>query len=144
MKGHGGPQKRPTTGNLKRPPGTSLQELAHITKQKASLLSLDALLDQRVFVKCLDGMAFSGNLKSYDNNLNLILLDAQEHLRDPRCHDVPLRDRSADGSTLVDRVRVLGLAVIRGGRVVAVSPFADHRKLTENPFHHLLEGEALK
>lgn len=62
-----------------------------------------------------------GLLKGYDQLMNLVLDDVKEHLRD------------ADGMIL-DETRQLGLVVVRGPRLVMISPVEGAEELSVNPF----------
>ncbi|KEG06330.1 U6 snRNA-associated Sm-like protein LSm7p [Trypanosoma grayi] len=88
-------------------------ELAHILKKKEGILALEPHLDRRVVVS-LEGKEVHGVLKGFDNNINLVLANAELWVKD----------------ALVRRV---GACVIRGGLLVSVSS-GDTTLLERNPF----------
>lgn len=75
-------------------------EAAHILKKKESILSLEKYLDRKIIVSqnCCE---VHGVLKGFDNNVNLVLADAELWQKD----------------TLV---RILGASVVRGGPTTLV------------------------
>ena len=50
-------------------------------KRQESILELAKLLDQRVRVKCLGGRELKGQLRGYDDLVNLVLDDCDEYIR---------------------------------------------------------------
>nr|CCC90708.1 putative U6 snRNA-associated Sm-like protein LSm7p [Trypanosoma congolense IL3000] len=88
-------------------------EAAHILKKKESILSLEAHLDRRVVVS-LEDREVHGVLKGFDNNINLVLANAEIWRRETR-------------------VRRIGACVVRGGLLVSVSS-GDTTILKQNPF----------
>lgn len=87
-------------------------EAAHILKKKESILSLEKYLDRKVIVSqnCHE---IHGVLKGFDNNVNLVLADAELWQKD----------------TLV---RSLGASVVRGGPTTLV--LSGDMALVANPF----------
>ncbi|AAZ11514.1 U6 snRNA-associated Sm-like protein LSm7p [Trypanosoma equiperdum] len=86
---------------------------AHILKKKESILSLEPHLDRRVVVS-LEDREVHGVLKGFDNNINLVLANAEIWNKDVR-------------------ERQIGACVVRGGLLVSVSS-GDTAILQQNPF----------
>lgn len=86
---------------------------AHILKKKEGILSLEKYLDRRVVV-VQSGREIHGVLKGFDNNVNLLLADAE------------LWERNT-------RIRTVGACVARGGQVTSVSS-GDMKLLDSSPF----------
>ncbi|ESL05760.1 U6 snRNA-associated Sm-like protein LSm7 [Trypanosoma rangeli SC58] len=93
--------------------GPMAAELAHIVRKKEGILSLEPHLDRRVVI-AVAGKEVHGILKGFDNNINLVVANAE------------LWDRDA-------LVRRLGACVIRGGSLVSVSS-GDTTILQHSPF----------
>ncbi|KAG5499441.1 hypothetical protein JIQ42_04913 [Leishmania sp. Namibia] len=72
-------------------------EAAHILKKKEGILSLEKYLDRKVVVS-QKGHEVHGVLKGFDNNVNLVLADAELWHRNTR-------------------IRTIGACVVRGGPV---------------------------
>lgn len=87
-------------------------EAAHILKRKESILSLEKYLDRKVVV-VQRGHEVHGVLKGFDNNVNLVLADAE------------LWHRST-------HIRTFGACVVRGGPVRLV--LSGDTTLIANPF----------
>lgn len=87
-------------------------EAAHILKKKESILSLEKYLDRKVIVSqnCYE---IHGVLKGFDNNVNLVLADAELWQKD----------------TLI---RTLGASVVRGGPTALV--LSGDMGMIANPF----------
>lgn len=86
---------------------------AHILKKKESILSLEKFLDRKVVVVQHE-KELHGILKGFDNNVNLLLADAEIWERNTK-------------------VRVLGACVVRGGQITSVSS-GDMKLLDSSPF----------
>ncbi|ETV70320.1 hypothetical protein H257_14020 [Aphanomyces astaci] len=86
------------------------------------ILDLAKYIDQSVQVKFAGGREVRGNLKGYDQLVNLVLDDAVEYLDTP-------------GQT-----RELGLLVCRGTSVMLISP-VDGTEEIANPFAQEQEEE---
>ncbi|KMZ64215.1 U6 snRNA-associated Sm-like protein LSm7 [Zostera marina] len=90
--------------------------------RKETVLDLAKFIDKGVQVKLTGGRQVIGNLKGYDQLLNLVLDEAVEYLRDP---DDPLK--------ITDVTRRIGLIICRGTAVMLVSP-TDGTDEIANPF----------
>lgn len=86
---------------------------AHILKKKESILSLEKSLDRKVVVVQSE-KEIHGILKGFDNNINLVLADAELWHKNMR-------------------IRVLGACVVRGGQITSVSS-GDMKILDSSPF----------
>lgn len=91
-------------------------EVAHILKKKSCILALEKYLDKRVTVMLASGVEVRGLLKGFDNNVSLLLADADMW--------------SVDA---VKPLRKLGTTVVRGRHVVEVFS-SDTALLASNPF----------
>lgn len=90
-------------------------EAAHILKKKEGILSLEKFLDRKVVVVVTqENREVHGVLKGFDNNVNLVLADAELWRRDTM-------------------IRKIGACVVRGGQVSVVSS-GDTILLENNPF----------
>lgn len=89
-------------------------EAAHILKKKEGILSLEKYLDRKVVVVTHENREVHGVLKGFDNNVNLVLADA-EMWRGDRI------------------IRTLGACVVRGGLLASVCS-GDAVLLESNPF----------
>jgi U6 snRNA-associated Sm-like protein LSm7 len=87
-------------------------EAAHILKKKESILSLEKYLDRKVVIsqRCHE---IHGVLKGFDNNVNLVLADAELWQKDML-------------------VRTLGASVVRGGPTTLV--LSGDMAVIANPF----------
>jgi U6 snRNA-associated Sm-like protein LSm7 len=103
-------------------------QTANIHRKKESLLSLEKYLSKAIVVRCTEGRELHGTLKGFDSNLNLVMANTVEHLRDPTAKECPFL--RADGSPVT---RPLGAVVVRGATVVVVLP-SDGTASIENPF----------
>lgn len=101
-------------------------QVANIAKKKASLLSLEKYVDRKVVVSCTEGRELQGVLKGFDSNMNVVLGNAVELLRDMNNIDM----RRGEGATTS---RKLGPCVVRGGNIVVIYP-QDGVEEVENPF----------
>ncbi|KAJ7160904.1 U6 snRNA-associated Sm-like protein LSm7 [Mycena filopes] len=98
---HGGPQgSLPTMDKPKR----------------EAILDLSKYVNERIRVKFTGGREVSGILKGYDQLLNLVLDEVEEHLLEPEPH-----------------TRSLGLTVLRGPTITLLSP-VDGSEEISNPF----------
>nr|CCC48143.1 u6 snrna-associated sm-like protein [Trypanosoma vivax Y486] len=88
-------------------------ELAHILKKKEGILTLESHLDRPVVVS-LEDREIHGILKGFDNNINLVLANAEIWVKDTR-------------------VKRIGACIVRGGLLVSVSS-GDTTLLDHNPF----------
>ncbi|KAL8407445.1 hypothetical protein RB594_006321 [Gaeumannomyces avenae] len=86
--------------------------------KKENILDLARYMDKEVQVKFNGGREVTGTLKGYDALMNLVLDDVKETMRDD------------DGN---ETSRPLGLVVIRGTLLVALSP-TDGSEPIANPF----------
>ena len=79
----------------------------------------------------------TGNLKGYDQQLNLVLDDAQEALRgEKNCCSETLLTLNADTDDplrVTESTRSLGLVVLRGTAVMVIAP-SDGSEEVANPF----------
>ncbi|AIN99117.1 Lsm7p protein, putative [Leishmania panamensis] len=82
---------------MHRPARLMSAELAHILKKKEGILSLEKYLDRKVVVS-QKGQEVHGVLKGFDNNVNLVLADAELWHGDTH-------------------IRTIGACVVRGGPV---------------------------
>ncbi|KAI8050553.1 hypothetical protein BDF22DRAFT_695564 [Syncephalis plumigaleata] len=90
--------------------------------KKEAILDLTRYMDTQVRIKFTGGREVTGVLKGHDPLLNLVLDEAEEHLRDPENH-----------FRLLDKTRSLGLVVCRGTAVTLLSPL-DGSEEIPNPF----------
>jgi U6 snRNA-associated Sm-like protein LSm7 len=97
-------------------------------RERDSALNLAKFIDKKILVKLAGGREVVGILKGYDQLLNLVLDQAEEHMRD-----------GEDPMKLSGDVRNLGLMVCRGIAVMLVSPM-DGTEAIENPFVHAAAG----
>jgi U6 snRNA-associated Sm-like protein LSm7 len=76
-----------------------------------------------------------GTLKGYDQLMNLVLDNVEEHLRGNFSALAVVRRLTIDpeDGTLLDKTRNLGLVVCRGPTIVLISP-TDGVEEIENPF----------
>lgn len=88
-------------------------ETAHILKKKEGILSLEKFLDRKVVIT-QTSRELHGVLKGFDNNVNVVLADAEEWHKDAL-------------------VRRLGACVVRGGQLTVTSS-GDTVLLDKNPF----------
>ncbi|WBW75491.1 Lsm2-8 complex Lsm7 [Schizosaccharomyces osmophilus] len=105
-------QKRPGPTNSSQPTEKP---------RKESILDLSRYQDQRIQATFTGGRQISGVLKGYDQLMNLVLDDVDEHLKNPE-----------DGKFL-DKTRKLGLIVVRGTTLVLLAPM-DGSEEIPNPF----------
>ncbi|CAG9576226.1 putative Lsm7p protein [Leishmania major strain Friedlin] len=87
-------------------------EAAHILKKKEGILSLEKYLDRKIVVS-QKGHEVHGVLKGFDNNVNLVLADAELWHRDTH-------------------VRKIGACVVRGGPVNLI--LSGDTTMIPNPF----------
>merc|ERR1711934_22567 len=97
--------------------------------KKESVIDLSKYIDQSVRVKLLGGREVVGTLRGYDPLVNLVLDEAQEHLRDP---DDPYR--------ILEETREIGLVVARGPSVMLICPM-DGTQEIPNPFLEMQQPE---
>lgn len=91
-------------------------EAAHILKKKSSILALEKYLDKRITVVLEDETECRAILKGFDNNMGLVLADAELWMPGaPQPH------------------RKIGTTIIRG-RAVAEILSSDAAMLASNPF----------
>lgn len=88
-------------------------EAARILKKKEGILSLEKFLDRKV-VAVQDGKEIHGVLKGFDNNINLVMADADIWV----------------GSSIS---RNIGACMVRGGQITSVSS-GDMTILEKSPF----------
>eukprot|EP01060_Flectonema_neradi_P013827 TRINITY_DN20565_c0_g1_i1.p1 TRINITY_DN20565_c0_g1~~TRINITY_DN20565_c0_g1_i1.p1 ORF type:complete len:111 (+),score=27.92 TRINITY_DN20565_c0_g1_i1:76-408(+) len=102
--------------------------------KKKAILSIEGLMDQPVNVKMTGGREVCGVLKGYDKDLNLVLDETREFLRDKMD---PLKRRlSPDPNSpgmMVEETRYLGVIICKGTLVCVISPH-DGIEEIENPF----------
>lgn len=91
-------------------------EVAHILKKKSCILALEKYLDKKVTVVESNGLEVRGLLKGFDNNVALLLADAELW--------APSETKP---------YRRIGTVVIRGRSVEAVLS-SDAALLASNPF----------
>ncbi|CCW66109.1 unnamed protein product [Phytomonas sp. Hart1] len=89
-------------------------EAAHILKKKEAILSLEKFLDRKIVAILDEQEEVHGILKGFDNNINLVLADAE------------LWAKSCI-------VRKIGACVMRGGHIASISS-GDMVILTSSPF----------
>lgn len=87
--------------------------------KRESIIDLSKFLEKQIRVKFQGGRETSGKLKGFDQQLNLVLDDAIEYMKDS------------------DETRKLGRVVCRGQAVTIVCP-QDGHEIIQNPF--LLEA----
>lgn len=91
-------------------------EAAHILKKKSSLLSLEKYLDKRVTVVLEDETEVHAILKGFDNNMGLVLADAELWLPGSE------KPHRKIGTTLV-RGRSVAEVLSSDCALLAVNPF---------------------
>lgn len=97
---------------------------AGIYKKKASLLSLEKYVGKGVVIHGVDGRVVHGILKGFDSNLNLVLANTMEVIRDLTGAEHPTAPQE----------RRIGPVVIRGAAVSSVEARDSRVHLTSNPF----------
>jgi len=88
--------------------------------KKENILDLNKYMDKEITVKFNGGREVTGNLKGYDQLMNLVLDDVKELLRDDEGNE---------------STRSLGLIVARGTLLVLISP-VDGSEQIANPFNN--------
>jgi small nuclear ribonucleoprotein (snRNP)-like protein len=99
-----------------------------VHKKKASLLALEKYQGKGLLVHCSEGRMLRGTLKGFDSNLNLVMANTVELLR-----DLTNPDERALNHAGVPLERRLGAVVIRGVAVSSVEAL-DGRLSIDNPF----------
>lgn len=94
-------------------------------KSKQTLFDLSHLINKNIRVKLIGGREVVGSLKGYDQLQNMVLDEVSEFIK------------SYDDSSVVT-TRRLGLVVVRGPSVMAISPGEGFEEIP-NPF--LAEGQ---
>ncbi|CCW63024.1 unnamed protein product [Phytomonas sp. EM1] len=89
-------------------------EAAHILKKKEGILSLEKFLDRKVVAILDEKEEVHGILKGFDNNINLVLADAELW-----------------GKNRI--MRKIGACVMRGGHIASISS-GDMVILASSPF----------
>ncbi|KAJ7452192.1 U6 snRNA-associated Sm-like protein LSm7 [Mycena galericulata] len=84
--------------------------------KREAILDLSKYVNERIRVKFTGGREVSGVLKGYDQLLNLVLDEVEEHILEPQPHS-----------------RTLGLTVLRGPTITLLSP-VDGSEEIANPF----------
>lgn len=90
--------------------------------KKESIIDLSKYVGKEIHVKFQGGREVFGKLKGYDQQLNLVLDETTEFLRDPE-----------DSYKITEKTRKLGLVVCRGNAVTVVCPQGGYESV-ENPF----------
>eukprot|EP01012_Entosiphon_sulcatum_P034778 TRINITY_DN4416_c0_g1_i1.p2 TRINITY_DN4416_c0_g1~~TRINITY_DN4416_c0_g1_i1.p2 ORF type:complete len:123 (-),score=24.85 TRINITY_DN4416_c0_g1_i1:60-407(-) len=102
--------------------------------KKEAILNLEKYMDQPVVVKFVGGREVTGVLKGYDTNVNLVLDETKEFVRDL---DDPYKRRLIEDphepDTFIEETRELGLVVCRGPIVQSIMPL-DGTEEIEDPF----------
>ena len=88
---------------------------------KPNSLDLKEFLNKDILVKFVGGRVISGNLKGYDEFLNLVIDECYEYIRDE--NDVATSEK-----------RFHGMLIARGSQIVEVNPCEGSKKLESNPF----------
>eukprot|EP01017_Pseudomicrothorax_dubius_P025129 TRINITY_DN2681_c0_g2_i4.p1 TRINITY_DN2681_c0_g2~~TRINITY_DN2681_c0_g2_i4.p1 ORF type:complete len:113 (+),score=27.80 TRINITY_DN2681_c0_g2_i4:65-403(+) len=89
---------------------------------KETVQKLQGLIGKSIEVKFLGGRTVAGVLQSLDNNLNLIIDECVEHIRD-----------AADPYTLTKETRTLGFVIVRGSLIMSILN-KDGMEEISNPF----------
>ncbi|KAL4490420.1 hypothetical protein ABPG72_002630 [Tetrahymena utriculariae] len=91
-------------------------------QSKESIINLSQYIGKDIRVKFQGGREVTGVLKSFDNQLNMILDDCIETIRD-----------KSDPYLMTDQKRKLNLVVVRGTLVSTIFPMSG-TEIIENPF----------
>mmetsp|Transcript_11530 Transcript_11530/g.17287 ORF Transcript_11530/g.17287 Transcript_11530/m.17287 type:complete len:109 (+) Transcript_11530:38-364(+) len=91
--------------------------------KRENVFEVSKYLGEKVSVKCIGGREFVGVLRGHDKLLNLVLDEAKDFIRDP---NDPYTMQS-------DKQRDIGVVVLKGTAVMAVSPFEQAQEIS-NPF----------
>jgi U6 snRNA-associated Sm-like protein LSm7 len=90
--------------------------------KREAILDLNQYKDEQIRVKFIGGRQIIGELKGFDQLMNLVLENVTETLRDPE-----------DDTVLTDKTRDLGFVVVRCTSVLTISPVKGS-EIIENPF----------
>ncbi|KAL4483188.1 hypothetical protein ABPG74_019214 [Tetrahymena malaccensis] len=96
-------------------------------QSKESIINLSQYVGKDIRVKFQGGREVTGVLKSFDNQLNMILDDCVETIRDKN-----------DPYLMTDQKRKLNLVVVRGTLVSTIFPMSG-TEIIENPFLNMEE-----
>ncbi|KAF8316435.1 U6 snRNA-associated Sm-like protein LSm7 [Clavulina sp. PMI_390] len=113
-RGRGGPPRGGGRGG--GPGGGGAGGGAGERPKKEAILDLNKYVNQEIRVKFTGGREVVGILKGYDQLLNLVLDEVEEHFQEPEPH-----------------TRKLGLVVLRGPTITILSP-TDGSGEIANPF----------